>query len=170
MQFPNTPTLASDNFCTNATSTNVSPLLPKNIDEIKTLSMSLDLVFLHQTCMGKLSTINYKCIDLFNLFYLFIYLVSYIDTEALRNIQVHHVKSLLSSYPLGVLIKFEINLELWQTIANSSESSSTDDSSCQSKYLKLNDSCRSLMVSAIGNHVIEEKLPTSITLAEVTQL
>jgi len=33
---------------------------------------------------------------------------------ALKDMQVHHVEKLLLSYPLGIIIKFETSLKLWQ--------------------------------------------------------
>lgn len=44
--------------------------------------------------------------------------------------QVHHLDELLSAYPLGILIKFEASLKLWQKSLpeNSSENRSVNDS------------------------------------------
>lgn len=44
--------------------------------------------------------------------------------------QVHHLDKLLSAYPLGILIKFEASLKLWQKSLpeNSSENRSVNDS------------------------------------------
>jgi len=47
-------------------------------------------------------------------FNLIIFLDNYIDIPALKNMQVHHVEKLLLLYPLGVTIKFETSLMLWQ--------------------------------------------------------
>lgn len=48
------------------------------------------------------------------MFGLIIYLNNYIDINALKNMQIHHVEKFLSLYPLGIQIKFEANLKLWQ--------------------------------------------------------
>lgn len=125
--------------------------------------------------------------------------------KALKSMQVHHIEKLLSAYPLGILIKFEASLKLWQKTLPENSNSFTKNNSCDSSatlsalplsiprsntsfcletVLKnnsqcdyvidyyghnncLNDSCRSIIVNAIINHIIKEKIPMSITLANV---
>jgi len=125
--------------------------------------------------------------------------------KALKNMQVHHIEKLLSSYPLGILIKFEASLKLWQKTLPENLNSVTKNNSCdtlatlsalpltiprsntsfcletvleknsQCDYVIdyyshnncLNDSCRSIIVNAIINYIIKEKIPMSITLANV---
>lgn len=121
--------------------------------------------------------------------------------KTLKNMQVHHIEKLLSSYPLGILIKFEASLKLWQKTLPENSNSFTKNNSCdtsatpsalplsipifclenileknsQCDYVIdyysqnncLNDSCRSIIVNAIINHITKEKIPMSITLANV---
>jgi len=122
---------------------------------------------------------------------------------ALKNMQVHHIEKLLLLYPLGIIIKFETSLKLWQnklpenvinSLTNISDSSITSalplsvpqsktsfcletvfEENNQCAYVIdyfhqhncLNDSCRSIIVTAIINHIIKAKISMSMTLANV---
>jgi hypothetical protein len=61
---------------------------------------------------------------------LIICLDNYIDIKALENMQVHHIEKLLSFYPLGILIKFETSLKLWQKTLPQNSNSFTKNHSC----------------------------------------
>lgn len=86
---------------------------------LKKLLEDWGLTCVYQTCIGKITIMGKQCTVYDSLFYKYVFCIDQlIDMSALQLLKTRHIDKLLSTYPLGILVKFESELEKWKSGLN----------------------------------------------------